>query len=235
MGTVFSELKRKVLLRFGSKVDGQTELAVIEAINEAHKVIASIKDFDELMTLDTTHAFTVISQKLYHIETDLALVRPKDIYSIRYIDGVNSRKLIFVPFRQLDEKIPYTEQFAIGRPSFYTQRGMYIELFRIPDAVKSLYIQHSQWPAVLTNPTDQTPYLDIDHVIIALSIDMAAAIIEGSSGSTDWPSRAKQLFGVALSEEDTRPDVTFIAQPFRTEEQRFSGEPWNDAFVKKYP
>jgi len=234
MSTQFKELKRKVLLRMKDKTDGRTLLAVEEAINEAHKAIASVRDFDELVTLDTSHAVTVASQKLYHIETNLALVRPKDIYSIRYMDDANSRKLTYVPPQELDSRIPYTEQLAIGRPTWYTRRGMYLEFIRIPDAAKPLYIQHSQWPATLSGDTDETPYVNKDHVIVALSVDIAYTILDGGSGN--WIQRALQLLGVAASEDRARPDVRPVARSFDASASRGpTGEYWKNPFIKENP
>ena len=64
MATTFAEFKRRVMLGI-PQVDGETLLTVEEAINIAHKVIACVRDFDDLMVLDTTNALTVASQKLY--------------------------------------------------------------------------------------------------------------------------------------------------------------------------
>ena len=232
--TTFGELKRLVLQRLAPRSDGQTLLAVEQAINEAQKNIARVKDFDELIVLDVTHAFTVASQKLYHITTDLALVRPKDIYTIRYMDEVNSRKLEYVSPRKIDERIPYTETFTTGRPKWYTRRGMYLELFRIPDAAKPLYILHSQWPAVLSSDTSETPYLYLDDVIVTLAADIALSIIEeGVVGS--WFERAKQLLGIVLKEDETRPDIFYVAQPFSARERRVLGSYWLNPFIKCQP
>lgn len=233
--TTYSELIRQTMLKLQPRSDGITRLAVEQAINDAQRVIASVKDFDELMTLDTANASTTANQSLYHIEDDLDLTRPKDIYTIRLMDEDNSRKLTYVPFRRLDEAIPYTEQVGTGRSTWYTIRGRYVELFRIPDTAYNLYIQHSQWPAAANyaNANDTTPFLNIDHVIVTLAADMALASLEG--GSSDWFQRAKQLLGVALNEEDTRPDQTLIAQPFNPTCAGPMGEYWNNPFVKKQP
>jgi hypothetical protein len=214
----------------GDASDGKVLLAVEQAINEAHKVVADVKDFDELIVLDTTHALTVINKKSYHLETDLLLVRPKDIDTIRYMDDENSRKLIYIPPRELDLRIPYTEQVGTGRPRFYTRRGRYVELFRIPDAAKPLYVQHSQWPDTLTNDTDTTPYLRIDHVIVTLSTEIAQSIIAGMSVSS-WSGRAKELLGLAINEEDTRPDNFLIAQPFEPTPKGPMGSYWLNPWV----
>lgn len=231
--TTYEEFTKRVMLHLQPRVDGTALMAAKEAINDAHYVIACVKDFDELLVLDTTHAATVDGTKLYHIEDDLDLVRPKDIYSIRLMDEDNSRKLIYVPFRELDLRVPYTEQTGEGRPKWYTVRGRYIELYRIPDDAYSLYIQHSQWPTVLSDDTDTTDYEHIDYVIIALATEMALASLEG--GGSNWTERAKQLLGMALNEDVTRPDRKLVAQPFRAEAVGAPGEYWNNPWVKNQP
>lgn len=226
----FGELKQQVYLAVGS-VDGKTTLMVEQAINNAHRIIASVKDFDELMVLDTTNAATVADVKSYHIVDDFALTRPKDIYSIRYMDEGNSRKLQYISFRRLDDSVPYTEIVGTGKPNFYTRRGMNIELYKIPDEAKSLYIQYSQWPVTLTLDADESPFLNIDDVIVGLSSDMTLALLDGVGGMSGWTSRANQLLGLTIKEEATRPDRTLVAQPF-TIIQKPTGEYWKDPFYK---
>lgn len=233
MGTTFAEFKRRVMLNLHPRNDGIAHLAAAQAINDAHSVIACVKDFDELMTLDTTHAVTVADQKLYDIEDDLVLVRPKDIYSIRLMDAADSRKLEFVSFRELDSKVPYTEITGTGRPKYYTLRGKNVELYPIPDDAYTLYIQHSQWPATLEEETDETPYTRIDHVIVALATDMATASIEGGGG--DWLSRATQLLGQSINEEERRPDQVYVAQPFCPTRHPSIGQYWLNPWVKTQP
>lgn len=225
----FGEAKRKLFLRLNAS-DGRTTLAIEEAVNEALRYVAMVKDFDDLMYLDTTNAFTVENQKLYHLETDLLLTRPKDIYSIRYMDEANSRKLKYVPASELDDSIPYTEISGYGKPKWYTQRGLYIELFRIPDEAKPLYIQYSQWPAALTVDTDEIPYRNIDPAITTLSAEIASSILEASSPS-DWVQRARELLAGSVKEEIERPDRTYVATPFEGG-KTYKGEYWNDPFYR---
>jgi len=233
MTTTFKELRRQTLGKLEHS-DGKAMLAVDQGINEAQKNIARVQDFDELIVLDTTHALTVASQKLYHLVTDLKLVRPKDIYSIRYMAEAESRKLTYVPPRKLDEEIPYTEIFSTGKPKWYTRRGKYIELFRIPDAVAPLYVLHSQWPAVLSADDDETPYENLDDVITTLGADIARSIIEEGVVS-NWYQRAKELLGISLMEDVTRPDTTYVAQPFRARPVKLLGDYWLNPWVKKQP
>lgn len=233
MATTYAEFIRRVMINLQPRNDGIVVMAVEQAINDAQKVIACVKDFDELMTLDTTHAATVDGTKLYHIEDDFALVRPKDLYSIRLMDESNSRKLDYVPFRAMDERIPYTEMTGEGRPKYYTVRGNYVELYPIPDDAYSLYIQHSQWPADMDEGTDETEFKNIDHVIISLATAMALASLEG--GASDWMSQATKLLGISTNESDVRPDRTFIAQPFCPTRYPPLGQYWLNPFVKNQP
>lgn len=233
MTTSLKVLKQQVFARLQpERVDGTASILVEQAINDAHYYISLVNDFDELIVLDTSSAFTVISQKLYHLVDDLGLERPKDIYTVRYMDEANSRKLDFVPTRELDDRIPYTEISGTGRPKWYTRRGMYIELFRIPDAKKPLYIQHSQWPNLLEKDSDETPYLYLDAVIVSLAVDLALA---GLQGGSNWVSRARDLLGLSITEEKVRPDVFYQAQPFSARVGGFTGEYWKNPWVKHQP
>ncbi|MCL6441795.1 MAG: hypothetical protein K6T27_09940 [Thermoleophilum sp.] len=232
MSTTLEELRRRVLANL-QRSDGQAIIAADQAINDAHKVIARVRDFDELIVLDTTHASTSQEVKTYHIIEDWGLVRPKDIYTIRYIDGANSRKLEFVPVRELDSRIPYPEMHSKGRPRWYTLRGLQAELFPIPDASKPLYILHSQWPPTLSKDCDVTPYLNLDDVIVSLATSMASAFLE-KTAEGDWLALARALLGDALAEEASRPDRVYIHQPFTAKAHPY-GKYWLDPWVKRQP
>lgn len=235
--TTLLELRRQVLLRL-DKNDGKAIIAADQGINEAQKNIARVRDFDELMVLDKTHAVTIDGTSLYHLTSGWTLVRPKDIYSIRLMDTDNSRKLKYVPPRELDEVIPYTDMVGEGRPTWYTRRGMDVELFRIPDAVYTLYIFHSQWPVDLAADTDETPFLNLDDVISTLAADIATAILEEGIITDGWVSRAQQLLGSSLREEAVNPDRPIQAKPFDPcrgdifDRTGASGEYWNNPFIK---
>ena len=233
MATTYKEFVRRVMINLQPRNDGIVVMAVEQAVNDAQKVIACVKDFDELMTLDTTNAATVADQKLYHVEDDFSLVRPKDLYSMRLMDTANSRKLTYIPFRALDDRIPYTEMTGTGKSKYYTVRGNYVELYPIPDDAYDLYVQHSQWPAEMDEETDETPFANIDHVIIALSTAMALSSLEG--GSSDWMAQATKLLGISTKEDDIRPDRTFVAQPFCSTRYPPLGQYWLNPFVKRQP
>lgn len=227
--STFAELKRQVVMKLEEVPSGEVMLTVEQAINDAMHVIAMVEDFDDLMVMDTTNAATVEDQKLYHIEDDLSLERPKDIYSIRLMDEGNSRKLIYVPPTEIDLKIPYTEISGTGRSKWYTRRGKYIELYRIPDDAYDLYVYHSQWPEVMDADSDTIPFANLDLVIVTLAVDMS---VRGGS-VTDWLPRAKELLALGVREEGDRPDAVMVAKPFSPSEDYFGpGEYWVDPFYK---
>ena len=229
MATNYKELKRLTLLGFPN-LTGDLQLIVEQAINDAHKCIARSEDFPELMVWDITNAFTVASQKRYHLETDLHLVRPKDIYSIKLMDTGSSRKLRQLNEQDLDRWIPYPESAGTGRSDYYIQFGEYLELYKIPGYAYPLYIRHSQWPAVLALDGDVTPYLHIDDVIVQLSKEITMGYVNQTL--TDFTPRAKVLLKGAVAEDRSKPDMFPIAQGFRQGPLPL-GEYWKDPFIKQ--
>lgn len=231
MPTTFKELKRLVLLSMPESIDGISEMAIEEGINRAHKAIARVQDFDELIVLDTANAVTAANQKTYHIINDLGLTRPKDIITIRYMANSESRKLTWVPTAKYDSIIPYPELFSTAKPKWYITRGMNIDFHPIPANAANLYITHSQWPNILSNETDTTPYLNIDDVIITLASEITVAIMN-KGAVTDWTRRARELLGIVISEFRDNPDRLHIAQPFSTRQTWSSDNYWLNPWHK---
>lgn len=227
MATNRAELRRRVLLRLKDS-SGIATIAINDALEDAQSIIAMVKDFDELMVTDSTSCDTVANQQDYVIPDNWALTRCKDIYSIKYMDEDQSRKLVYVPFRELDEKVPYPEQVGYGRPKWYSQRGTTISLFRIPDAAANVTVTHSQWPAPLSNDANTTQFVNLDNVIVALATDIARSVLVGGA-DVDFFKRAQGYLGVAKRDDDIRPDRFFIAKPFSVVTYP-AGEYWLDPF-----
>lgn len=238
--TSFKTLYSDVMFRLNLGEDGRALYAAKKAVNDAHKYIARVKDFDELMVNDTSNAVTVASTKTYHIVDDWGLTRPKDLFSLRYMNEGSSRKLMYLTPKELDEKLPYVEGVGETNPMWYTVRGSNVELIPIPNAAKSVYIYYSQWPLTLTDDTDLTSYEQIDDVIVALASDIALDILRsekkgyGEKVIGDWPQKAKEYLGLAVREKSYRPDRKLVAQPFGSTPNGFFGEPWKDPFIKEY-
>lgn len=239
--TTYKTLYGNVLFRLNTKEDGRALFAAKQAVNDAHKYIARVMDFEELKTLDTSGAATVASTKTYHLIDDWGLTRPKDLYTLRYMDTGSSRKLEYISPRELDEKIPYVESIGETKPKWYTRRGNNIDLIPIPSEAKSVYVYYSQWPLVLSSDSDTTSYENIDDVIVSLAADIAFTMLRkeekkeyGEKVFENWPQRAREYLGLATREHNYTPDKTYIAQPFGTARTGFSGEPWKDPFIRGY-
>lgn len=52
--------------------------------------------------------------------SDLEIPNPRAIISIVRVESDNSDKLVYVPFRLWDRRLPNTEQYGADRPSHYT-------------------------------------------------------------------------------------------------------------------
>ena len=229
--TALLEIKRRIFTGF-PKTDGEAIIAVELAINDAIRSIASVRDFNELIVTDEENAFTATNQLSYDASLDWNLTRLKKIYSIKLMDGSNSRKLIFKPSNELNEALPYPEQISTGYATHYTPIGssMY-QLTPIPDGVYPLYIKYSQWPAALSADTDLVPFDNLDTQIVFLAKDIANAYLGGTY--FDFAKRAGQYLAQGVREENREPDHKRVAQPFSTSPKGNHGEYWNDPFCKR--
>ncbi len=210
------------------RTDGVAQLAAIEGINDALIEIARRQDFDELKTL--TDVSTEADKKSYHLYDDFGLNNIKDIYTIRYIDGTSSRKLIYIPVAEFDYHFPYPEQYTTGKPKWYTLRGLSIELFRIPNAAKTLRFYHSNWPSRLEKDDDESPLSpNMDDTLIAIGTAIAQMVLEG-----DWAGYAREKLEVSIKEERTAPDKKWVHEGFNPYTKTTTGvEYWKNPCIKR--
>lgn len=235
--TDFLTIKKKVLTGFNIPhgQEGEIILAAENSINDALYIIASEKDFDELIVTDTTNAETVDGTKTYSLVTDFGLTRPKKILTMRLMDDSNSRRLTYVPSYDLDKYLPYAEQISEGRPTHYTNSGEgEIELLPIADDAYSVYIRYSQWPATLTADDDDIPISNIDTTIVFLSKQILLAYLNNEV--KDFNAIARKMLYGSIKEENRRPDEILIAKPYsRTSRRGFTGNYWLNPFVERNP
>lgn len=224
------ELKARVISRISTD-NAVIQTAAEDGINSAIDTLCMLQDFDELTSLSTSST-TSPNKKIYDLETDFGLVRPKDILSIRLIDGSSSKKLTFVPPQELDQKIPYTEIYLTGRPSFYTRRGKQIELFRIPDKEYPLHIFYIQWHPKLVDGTDTLLVQKIAPIVIELATAHVYSVISGSP-AFDIVRMAQTMIGTTRKDITTRPDDFYVARKFDSQKVYKPAEYWIDPFVRR--
>ena len=150
MGTLtLDNIKTEMRASLGGRTDLDSRLTTV--INLAQMRIARKHRWEELEALYTnTTAFTSTpaSDKFLALPANV-----RDIYSVRLIDGSNSRKLTRVPNRTWDKRLPEPEYYATGRPTLYTLRRNIMELWKVPDAAYSLEAFGIFWPATFSDAT----------------------------------------------------------------------------------
>lgn len=204
---------------------------VVNYLNWAQKRIARHYSFQELDILLTTAA-TVADIKRYPIESgtnNLGLVRPKDIQTIRLIDGENSRKLARWSTRKFDTKIPRPENYSTGRPSVYIRHGNFLELFRIPDAVYSMSVRYPQWPLDLSAAGQYTDFKDKDQLLVTAGTLETYLALEEYADAKVWYDRFEGQLTDAVRAEGNM-DWEPQAEPMNLESSYTSGEPYYDPF-----
>lgn len=206
---------------------------VVNYLNWGQRRIANHYSFYELQQTSETAA-TVDGVKTYPIESgdnNLGLSRASSLNSIRLIDGENSRKLDFWHYRKFDKWYARPENFAEGRPSIYTRWGNNLILFKIPDAVYSLYIRYGQYAQNLTSDGQYHDFgEDKDQLVLTAGVLETYLALEEYTDAKVW----FELFMGRLTDavkadgdEDWEPE----AEPHGGGPGYQSGEPWIDPFV----
>ncbi len=214
-----------------SSVSGATlESRVQTYLNWSQKRIARFYSFHELNKLITTAA-TVADVKRYPLVTgtnNLGLVRPKDISSIRLVDGAYSRKLTRWSTRKFDTKFPYPEQYSTARPTIYHRDGYYVEMFKTPNDAYTLHIRYPQWAVDFTSGTQVSDFLDKDQVLVAAGIFETYFALEEY---TDAKICYSKFLGLLKDAVHASGDIDWEPQAEPHEADRYqSGEPWIDPY-----
>lgn len=215
-----------------SAVSGATlQTRVRTYLNWGQKRIARFYSFHELNALQDSAA-TVADIKRYPLTTgtnNLGLTRPKDISSIRLIDGEYSRKIVRWSTRRFDTKYPRPENFATARPSIYTRDGNNVEFFKIPNAVYTLHVRYPQWATDFSTGTQNSDFEDKDQLIITTGIFETYFALEEYADAKIWYARfLGQLTDAVRASGDI--DWEPQAQPDGDEGYN-SGEPWIDPYA----
>lgn len=160
-------------------------------LNWAQKRTARFYSFHELNVLKTT-CTTVTDVKRYPLTAGtntLGLTRPKDISSIRLIDGAYSMKITRWSTRRFDTKYPRPANYSTGRPSIYIRDGDNIELFKVPNAAYTLYIRYPQWATDFTSGAQVSDFKDKDQLITTAGVFETYFALEEYTDAKIWYAR----------------------------------------------
>ena len=208
MGTLtLDEIKTEMRSSMGGRTDLNSRLTVV--INLAQMRIARKHRWEELEALFTnTTGFTSTpaSDKYLTLPSNV-----RDIYSVRLIDSSNSRKLIRVPNRSWDRKIPEPEYYSTGRPTLYTLRRNIMEFWKVPDAAYNLEAFGVTWPTAFTDasPTLKSDLDQKDDMIITLAMSWIFMTLRNKDEATKWWGIYANMMKDAVGEEIEKPDLDF--------------------------
>jgi len=225
MGTLKrSELEEEIRKNLGGRTDLNDRL--VRFLNIAQDRITAAHDFRELRKLSTTT--TTADDKYIGLPS-----APRQIYSLRLIDGTLSRKLTLVPARDWDRVIPYPEALSTGRPTKYTIWQSTIELYRIPDDTYTLELRWLASPTAFSSDSDVvSDFNEKDGVIIAYATSWAFASLGDKERAAYWYTIGKQMLGEAILRDQPYEDMDIAPGFEQFKGAVYSSDYWANPFIK---
>lgn len=189
--------------------------------------IADLHTYEEMRKTDAT---------LVTAASDNSLAWPtrmKDLYSLKLVDGANSRTLVYVHPRNFDRTIPRSATYSEGRPDWYVDYGSTFELFRIPDAIYSMTARFSQYPIDFATDASESALLRKDALICAVTTVFGFWTLRELEDATFWGSQlVPPLYEASLTSDHSAEDWTPVARGFgKTEVTTLSGQWWTNPFT----
>ena len=185
----------------------------------------------------------------YHIINDFGLIRPKQIYSIKFRDlddESSSRKLVYTSKNKFDVEHPHPEDDSRRHPEVYTRFGNLVQIYPVIDDhtfldrsanvdPPCLSIQYSKWPAILTDVGDETEYLYIDDLIEQLATGLYWMAIEELENAMIWLKLAEVSAKAVMGDENMGPDRLWSGTGFSSLAKTVKGDYWANPFIRKSP
>lgn len=225
------EITAEVKAGLGNRADLDSRLTTL--INLGQKRVARAHNFSEMQQLKTDAA-TELGVKTYDVKTLLGAStyeEIRDIHTIRLISGTMSRKLIRLPPETMDELLPYPEEFTDRKPASYVWYGNNLEFLYIPNAIYTVYVRWSKWPADLT-AGEKSELRNKDDVIIAFTLSNGFSSLKVIDAAKHWYLIAKDLLARSIQDDLVKADQEI--KP-RTEYKTQVGEYWANPWVKTGP
>lgn len=184
----------------------------------------------DILALEATTA-TVASQSSYSFPNAY-----RKIYSLRLIDGLQSRKLTCVMPWEMDQKVPSPSSQTTQRSSFYTpfkDTGTF-ELFPIPDGIYTLTLRYSAYPDNFTSATAYSQFTNADAAIVAYATMFAFRWLQELKDAKDWEGQGDMI--VAKLEEANDPNQIYpdwapALEGYSASGGALPGEYYNNPFI----
>lgn len=152
--------------------------------NDLDDTIPQFIDWAQAQIISTMLSSGIVLRELLlesSIDTvvdDPAVIFPvmvKNIFSVRLIDGVSSKRLSYTTNRRFDALAPDSTSMASGTPSMYTVVsnnpdlvGLTLNLYRVPGAIYPIKLRYLAGLPPLVY-SDKSPLVGMDEIIVALA------------------------------------------------------------------
>ena len=220
------ELRDEVRSNIKRETSGVSAARINRWLNWAQDYIADLHTYEEMRKSDNTLQTTASDNSLSWP------TRMKDLYSLRLIDGANSRTLVYVHPRNFDEKIPRPATYSEGRPNWYVDYGSTFELFKIPDAVYSMTARFSQYPIDFANDAAESALLRKDALLVAIASVFGFWSLRELEDAAYWGAElVPPLYEASLTSDHSAEDWKPIARGFGGGQATVQGEWWKSPFV----
>lgn len=211
-----SELEAEITAGMGGRTD-ITSARMTRALNMAQDKLSNTYPFQELHTVLT---LTTVEDQATNTLTSI----PRDIHSVRLIDGTHSRRLIYKAGVEFDYQTPYPAEYTTDRPTSYTIFDDKIEWWRVPDNGYTIYVRMVAKPTNFTTSSDVvSSYRDKDEYLISYALSYLYRSLGNKEKWTFWEMRCKDLMKDYLQAEapftafghGIRPEYTSVPDYWR--------------------
>lgn len=180
-------------------------------------------------TMTTT---TVAGQQSYSFPSNL-----RNVYTMRLMDGLNSRKLSAVLPWEMDKSVPYGAVITQSRSWFYVpyKRTLTFELFPIPQDAYTIILRCGLYPADLAASTDISQFDRCDDAIIAYATMFAFRWLQELKDAKDWEAYGDTILKDIIedaAEAELYVDWAPASNGFTTHAGDYTGEYWNNPFAR---
>lgn len=192
------------------RTSGQiSDARILRWLNWGQEKAADSHTFEEMRKIYT--GATVASSKRYGFPT-----RMKDIYSLRILDGANSRKLTYVNPRNFDTEVPQPTEWSTSWPDYYVDYGVIFELLPIPNSAYDMELRCSVYPEDMDETTQtSSDLLRKDRLLVAGGTIFGLWALKEYEEATFWGSEFwRPTLAEAVASDHSAEDWTPVARPF---------------------
>ena len=185
-----TEMETEIRANLGGRTDLDSRLVTF--INWSQTAIARRGNFKELRNY-VYGTYTVADQEYITLPSGT-----KNLLAIVLLDGVESRKLTYVPIREFYRYIPKPDEYTTRKPTHYTLFSTTVRLYPVPDDAYELYFYRDKWPTALSGASDTSDIMSLDEVLVAYATSRAYRSLKMMEPSLYWKGIGDEILNEAL-------------------------------------